>query len=201
MMHPIPQSDTDSLTRATRTAVHFWRNFSSNRHLHLVTLVRPGPVLPQQAIVRHTVRAVRRGNRVLQVKSRWECGQAPPLPARQAPAPATPEHRPAPQTRQARQPEVKPRQQGAARMAARSAPRCGAGGGGGHKKAPREGKHPSRGAKSAATYSPALRGSTIGACGLNFSVRDGKRWGPAAMAALMGDIPHMQAQRDTAAMP
>ena len=35
----------------------------------------------------------------------------------------------------------------------------------------------------AATYSPALVRSTIGAGGLNFSVRDGKRWGPAAVAA------------------
>ena len=35
----------------------------------------------------------------------------------------------------------------------------------------------------AATYSPALVRSTIGAGGLNFSVRDGKRWGPAAIAA------------------
>ena len=30
--------------------------------------------------------------------------------------------------------------------------------------------------------SPALRRSTIGAAGLNFSVRDGKRWNPGAMA-------------------
>ena len=37
--------------------------------------------------------------------------------------------------------------------------------------------------KEAATYSPALRCSTIGAGGLNFSVRDGKRWNPAAIAA------------------
>ncbi len=36
--------------------------------------------------------------------------------------------------------------------------------------------------KTAATYSPTLRCSTIGACGLNFSVRDGKRWSPAAIA-------------------
>ena len=36
--------------------------------------------------------------------------------------------------------------------------------------------------KTAATYSPALRSSTIGARGLNFSVRDGKRWNPAAIA-------------------
>ena len=36
--------------------------------------------------------------------------------------------------------------------------------------------------KKAATYSPALRCSTIGAPGLNFSVRDGKRWNPGAKA-------------------
>ena len=36
--------------------------------------------------------------------------------------------------------------------------------------------------KEAATYSPALHCSTIGAGGLNFSVRDGKRWDPAAIA-------------------
>ncbi len=35
--------------------------------------------------------------------------------------------------------------------------------------------------KKAATYSPALHCSTIGAGGLNFSVRDGKRWDPAAI--------------------
>ena len=54
---------------------------------------------------------------------------------------------------------------------------------GGHAKArrprlgdvPRRGRH---GKKSAASYSPALRRSTIGATGLNFSVRDGKRWSP-----------------------
>ena len=40
--------------------------------------------------------------------------------------------------------------------------------------------------KEATTYSPALRCSTIGAGGLNFSVRDGKRWNPAAIA----DIRH-----------
>ena len=34
--------------------------------------------------------------------------------------------------------------------------------------------------KKAATYSPTLRCSTIGALGLNFSVRDGKRWNPEA---------------------
>ena len=37
----------------------------------------------------------------------------------------------------------------------------------------------------AATYSPTLVCSTIGAGGLNFSVRDGKRWDPAAITALM----------------
>ena len=36
--------------------------------------------------------------------------------------------------------------------------------------------------KKAATYSPALHCSTIGDGGLNFSVRDGKRWDPAAIA-------------------
>ena len=35
--------------------------------------------------------------------------------------------------------------------------------------------------KGAATYSPTIS-STIGASGLNFSVRDGKRWDPAAIA-------------------
>jgi hypothetical protein len=34
--------------------------------------------------------------------------------------------------------------------------------------------------KWAATYSPGCNSSTIGAAGLNFSVRDGKRWGPCA---------------------
>ena len=36
----------------------------------------------------------------------------------------------------------------------------------------------------AASYSPALHRSTIGATGLNFSVRNGKRWNPGAIAAL-----------------
>ena len=36
--------------------------------------------------------------------------------------------------------------------------------------------------KKAATYSPTLRCSTIGVLGLNFSVRDGKRWNPKAIA-------------------
>ena len=35
--------------------------------------------------------------------------------------------------------------------------------------------------KKAATYSPALHCSTIGASRLNFSVRNGKRWNPAAI--------------------
>ena len=35
--------------------------------------------------------------------------------------------------------------------------------------------------KKAATYAPALHCSTIGADGLNFSVRNGKRWNPDAI--------------------
>ena len=35
--------------------------------------------------------------------------------------------------------------------------------------------------KAAATYSPTVR-STIGDAGLNFSVRNGKRWSPGAIA-------------------
>ena len=35
--------------------------------------------------------------------------------------------------------------------------------------------------KEAATYSPTFYRSTIGATGLNFSVRDGKRWDPGAI--------------------
>ncbi len=38
-----------------------------------------------------------------------------------------------------------------------------------------------RSLKKAASYSPALHCSTIGAGGLNFSVRNGKRWDPAAI--------------------
>ena len=38
--------------------------------------------------------------------------------------------------------------------------------------------------KAAAACSPTLPGSTIGACGLNFSVRNGKRCGPAASPPL-----------------
>ncbi len=36
--------------------------------------------------------------------------------------------------------------------------------------------------KTAATYSPEFAFSTIGAEGLNFSVRNGKRWSPLAIA-------------------
>ena len=39
--------------------------------------------------------------------------------------------------------------------------------------------------KAAAACSPTLPGSTIGACGLNFSVRNGKRCGPAASPPLV----------------
>ena len=38
--------------------------------------------------------------------------------------------------------------------------------------------------KTAATYSPALWCSTIGVPGLNFSVRNGKRWNPRALCHL-----------------
>ena len=43
-----------------------------------------------------------------------------------------------------------------------------------------------RNKKGAASYSPALHRSTIGAGGLNFSVRDGKRWDTAAIATRKG---------------
>lgn len=43
-------------------------------------------------------------------------------------------------------------------------------------------KCPGRKSKKAATYSPALHCSTIGAGGLNCSVRNGKRWNTAAIA-------------------
>ena len=39
--------------------------------------------------------------------------------------------------------------------------------------------------KMAATYSPTRSCSTIGAIGLNFSVRNGKRWIPNAITALI----------------
>ena len=53
-----------------------------------------------------------------------------------------------------------------------------------HKKSSLSGISPERllFQKKAATYSPTLRCSTIGAPGLNFSVRDGKRWNPRAIA-------------------
>ena len=38
--------------------------------------------------------------------------------------------------------------------------------------------------KWATSYSPTTKGSTIGAGGLNFSVRDGKRWDPAAIVTV-----------------
>ena len=44
--------------------------------------------------------------------------------------------------------------------------------------------------KAAAACSPTLPGSTIGACGLNFSVRNGKRCGPAASPPLVFPGPH-----------
>ena len=60
------------------------------------------------------------------------------------------------------------------------------------------------GTSTAAAYSPALTGSTIGDGGLNFSVRDGKRWDPASIAALIrrgGTVqrcpPRMRQERDT----
>ena len=44
--------------------------------------------------------------------------------------------------------------------------------------------------KAAAACSPTLPGSTIGASGLNFSVRNGKRCGPAASPPLVFPGPH-----------
>ena len=49
------------------------------------------------------------------------------------------------------------------------------------KRAPEISLQGSRFVKKAASYSPALHCSTIGAGGLNFSVRNGKRWDPAAI--------------------
>ena len=40
----------------------------------------------------------------------------------------------------------------------------------------------------AATYSPTWYSSTIGANGLNFSVRNGKRWNPVAIATLISQL-------------
>jgi hypothetical protein len=42
--------------------------------------------------------------------------------------------------------------------------------------------------KTATTYSPTLSGSTIGADGLDFSVRNGKRYYPAAIAAAIYNL-------------
>ena len=39
--------------------------------------------------------------------------------------------------------------------------------------------------KKAATYSPTLHCSTIGDVGLNFSVRNGKRWNPDAITTIL----------------
>ena len=44
--------------------------------------------------------------------------------------------------------------------------------------------------KKAASYSPALHCSTIGVGGLNFSVRNGKRWSPATITTWYG-VPHI----------
>ena len=50
--------------------------------------------------------------------------------------------------------------------------------------------------KEAATYSPALHCSTIGAGGLNFSVRNGKRWDTAAITTWLGVwLSHKQAKK------
>ena len=59
--------------------------------------------------------------------------------------------------------------------------------------------------KEAATYSPALHCSTIGAGGLNFSVRNGKRWDTAAIttwnvsliAVRTPCIPHVLGRKTT----
>ena len=48
----------------------------------------------------------------------------------------------------------------------------------------------------AASYSPALHCSTIGAGGLNFSVRNGKRWDPAAITTWKS----MQGERNAKAL-
>ena len=48
--------------------------------------------------------------------------------------------------------------------------------------------------KVAASYSPALHCSTIGAGGLNFSVRNGKRWDPAAITTWLKVIDNIHKQ-------
>ena len=50
-----------------------------------------------------------------------------------------------------------------------------------NEKAPESERNLRLSSKEAATYSPALHCSTIGASGLNFSVRNGKRWDPTAI--------------------
>ena len=51
--------------------------------------------------------------------------------------------------------------------------------------------------KKAATYSPALHCSTIGAGGLNFSVRNGKRWDTAAITTWLGVwLSHKQGKKE-----
>ena len=50
-----------------------------------------------------------------------------------------------------------------------------------NEKAPETERNLRLSSKEAATYSPALHCSTIGASGLNFSVRNGKRWDPTAI--------------------
>ena len=54
--------------------------------------------------------------------------------------------------------------------------------------------------KWAATCSPACQGSTIGAGGLNFSVRDGKRWDTAAIAAIIACISGIQGKEEQRAI-
>src|SRR3712207_460000 len=49
------------------------------------------------------------------------------------------------------------------------------------KKSPDYSRNRGSNQKKAATYSPTLHCSTIGASRLNFSVRNGKRWNPAAI--------------------
>ena len=50
--------------------------------------------------------------------------------------------------------------------------------------------------KKAATYSPALHCSTIGASGLNFSVRNGKRWDTTAITTWLFRLCHLGNHHD-----
>ena len=50
-----------------------------------------------------------------------------------------------------------------------------------NEKAPETERNLRLSSKEAATYSPAWHSSTIGASGLNFSVRNGKSWDPTAI--------------------